>query len=119
VFGDEPTNALLDELDKQKGLQATNNLSLGGSKTAMASSADDFMPTAKKVGPLGAHGAGVGLWAGAEMLSPVLEAAGVPPIAAHGLGIGAGLGWNKLGVPAINAGRTAAQTADRMAQAKA
>jgi hypothetical protein len=29
------------------------------------------------------------------------------------------LGWNKLGVPAINAGRTAAQTADRMAQAKA
>ena len=119
VFGDEPTNAILDELDKQKGLQATNNLSLGGSKTAMASSADQFMPTANKVGPLGAHGGGVGLWAGAEMMSPLLEAAGVPPIAAHALGVGAGLGWNKLGVPAINAGRTAAQTADRMAQAKA
>lgn len=56
VFGGEPTSAILDELDKQKGLQATNNLSLGGSKTAMASSADQFMPTANKVGPLGAHG---------------------------------------------------------------
>jgi hypothetical protein len=53
------------------------------------------------------------------LMSPLLEAAGVPPIAAHALGVGAGLGWNKLGVPAINAGGTAAQTADRMAQAKA
>jgi hypothetical protein len=61
VFGDEPTSAILDELDRQKGLQATNNLSLGGSKTAMASSADQFMPTANKVGPLRAHGGGVDL----------------------------------------------------------
>jgi hypothetical protein len=105
----------LDDLEARgvarKGRDGAWRFSLGGSKTAMASSADQFMPTANKVGPLGAHGGGVGLWAGAEMMSPLLEAAGVPPIAAHALGVGAGLGWNKLGVPAINAGRTAAQTA--------
>ena len=57
VFGEEPTNALLSELDKVKGFQATNNLALSGSKTAMASSADEFMPTAKTMGgETGGHG---------------------------------------------------------------
>src|SRR5271166_1987016 len=41
VFGDQPTNALLEEQDKQAQIRATNNLArtglaLGGSKTAMA-----------------------------------------------------------------------------------
>ena len=36
VFGDQPTNALLEEQDKQAQIRATNELALGGSNTAMA-----------------------------------------------------------------------------------
>ena len=126
VFGDEPTSAILDELDKQKGLQATNNLALGGSKTAMASSADDFMPTAEVMGGGSAGGHGflsslppwaVGIGGGALAGRELGEVIGQPHL---GMALGAAGGAvRSVAASFINAGRTAAQATDRMAQAKA
>jgi hypothetical protein len=124
VFGEQPTNALLSELDKVKGFQATNNLALSGSKTAMASSADEFMPTAKTMGR-GAAGHGmlgslppwaVGIGGGALAGREVGEVFGQPHV---GMALGsAGGAARSVAAPFVNASRVAAQGADRAAQAR-
>jgi hypothetical protein len=98
VFGDEPVNSILGELDKQGQIRATNNLALGGSKTAMAGAADDLIPTAKEAGSIGHGGMRGGLWSavpGALLGREVGEAFGQPGLGA-GLGAGAGLAWIAL-----------------------
>jgi hypothetical protein len=66
VFGDQPTDDLLNAM-KQQGIMAqTNNLATAGSKTAIASSVNNALPNAKVLG--GRHDAGfTPLYAGAEL----------------------------------------------------
>jgi hypothetical protein len=94
LFGDQPVSGLLEELDKQGQIRATNNLALGGSKTAMATTADNLIPTANKVGAVG-HGGGTALsvLAGHELGDTLGDIIGMPH--AGGLaGVGGGLLWN-------------------------
>ena len=119
VFGAGPTNALLDELDKQGQIRATNNLALGGSKTAMATAADNLIPTAKKVGAMGHGGGGaISMLAGAELGGHLGSAVGQETAGAL-LGAGAGTLWNGIAAPMVNAGRQAGQDASRLALARA
>jgi hypothetical protein len=119
LFGDQPVSGLLDELDKQGQLRATNNLALGGSKTAMASAADNLIPTAPKMGVAG-HGLGgaASVIAGSEIGGHVGSLVGAEHAGAL-LGMGAGTLWNGVAAPIINAGRQASQDASRLALARA
>ena len=121
VFGADKVQPILEDLDKQGTIRQTNNLALGGSKTAMATAADDLIPTAKLAGNVGHGGMGGGLWSavpGALLGREIGEAFGAPGVGA-GVGAGAGLAWNAGVAPIINAGRVAGQNASRMALAKA
>lgn len=119
LFGDQPVSGLLDELDKQGQIRATNNLALGGSKTAMAWAAGNLIPTANKVGAMG-HGGGTALsiMAGHELGDTLGDLIGMPHAGALA-GVGGGLLWNGIAAPIINAGRQASQDASRMALARA
>jgi hypothetical protein len=119
LFGDQPVSGLLDELDKQAQIRATNNLALGGSKTAMASAADGLIPTAAKVGAVG-HGSGTALsmLAGSEFGGHLGRALG-NETAGSILGASAGTLWNGVAAPIINSGRQASQDASRLALARA
>ena len=119
LFGAGPVNGLLDELDKQAQIRATNSLALGGSKTAMATAADNLIPTANMVGAMGHGGGGaLSMLAGAELGSHLGRSLGQETAGAI-LGAGAGTLWNGVAAPAINAGRQASQDASRLALARA
>jgi hypothetical protein len=86
---------ILGQLDKQSEIRATNLLALGGSKTAMASAADDLISTAKKAGGVDHRGMRGGLWGavpGALLGREIGEAFGQT-------GYGRGhYGWRGLGL---------------------
>ncbi|RWG26250.1 hypothetical protein [Mesorhizobium sp.] len=106
VIGDAPTDQLLQELDNQAAMQATNRVVLGNSKTAMASAADADIPTAT---PLGAAAHGGGHLAGAYIGSRLGELAGGyfgHPELGEAIGLGASAGMHKV-ANAINASREA------------
>jgi hypothetical protein len=97
VFGDQPTEDLLNAMKAQGIMAQTNNLATAGSKTAMTSSVNNALPNAKLIG--GGHEDGfTPIYAGAELGSSL----GLPGRAA---GMALGAGWNTLVKPAVNAAR--------------
>ena len=122
LFGDAPTSALIDELDKQGQMRATNNLALAGSKTGLMVAAKDAIPTAKTIGF--SHGMGIGGGAvtggflGGEMGERIGDMVGQGHLGGL-FGMGAGALAGGTVIPAINAGRLAAQDAARKSLAGA
>lgn len=89
VFGPQgfgENGSLNQRLDALKTMQQTDQLAAGGSKTAMASAADNLIPGATSGG--GGHGSGNSLWGGA-MLGRELAEAVHPSLAPVGAVAGA------------------------------
>lgn len=111
VFGQQQIQPLLQELDHQATMQATNQQVYQGSKTALTTAADKNIPTAKAAPEFGGHGTGIigGIIAGHDIggIPGALAGAAVAPA------------WSKFVASPINAARQTAQDAQRMALAKA
>jgi hypothetical protein len=124
VIGQPQTNALLNELDNQAQMRATNNLVAGGSKTALVTAVDKDIPTARLMNTGGvAHGLGVAGAAigGREIGEAAGHLVGMPELGGvigTGIGVG-GMMAKKAIAPTINAWRLGSQEAARDALAKA
>jgi hypothetical protein len=130
VIGAPQTQGLLNELDQQATMQATNQKAYQGSQTAMRLGANSDIPTASLMAtgrrghgiPFGRIGGGV--FAGSEVgrlaggMIGHHDAGEAIGGAIGGLG-GAGGMVKDWFAPAINASRTAAQDTSRMALARA
>ncbi|MGX5806193.1 hypothetical protein ACWGS9_34230 [Bradyrhizobium sp. Arg314] len=112
VIGDQQTQSLLDELDRQAQMQATNNLALQGSKTAMATAADTDIPVAQAIGGA-AHGTSdlAGAYIGSKLGHLVGSYFGMPEVGEiAGLPLAYGV---HRAVNAVNAGRESAASLAR------
>jgi hypothetical protein len=125
VFGDQPVQNMLGELDNQATMRATNASAMGGSQTAIRTAANEsipgFEPTAHAA-PSGGHGTvPLAMMAGEEAGRHLGTLFGHPEIgSAAGTVLGPGLSWAANKVAASSAANTAAeQAAARQGMAKA
>lgn len=119
LFGQGPTNALINELGQQATMRGTNNLALAGSKTALMGSAKDALPTNT---PIGVHGIWTVPAVGGGIVGKELGGAAGDMLGHREAGEAIGMGLGALGggmaIPSINASRLAAQNASRDALAR-